>query len=94
VWQMRRSAGRTRGFFRGYAHLEKHVGASGMIERLEPVEQWFWLRDGMFGDWEASRRFYRLQRVYGVPVWRSALRAGALTVVWYGVARWQYRNTS
>lgn len=40
------------GFFRGFAHLEKHWGTNGLIERLEPVEQWFWLRDGLFGDWE------------------------------------------
>ncbi|VGO14626.1 hypothetical protein PDESU_03191 [Pontiella desulfatans] len=40
------------GFFRGFAHLEKHWAANGLIERLEPVEQWFWLRDGLFGDWE------------------------------------------
>jgi len=40
------------GIFRGYAHVEKHYGRQGVIERLEPVEQWFWLRDGMFGDWE------------------------------------------
>ena len=40
------------------------------------------------GDWEASQRFYRLQRVYGVPMWRSALRAGAVTLVWYGLAKW------
>ena len=40
------------GFFRGFAHLEKHWGSNGLIERLEPVEQWFWLRDGLFGDWE------------------------------------------
>jgi hypothetical protein len=44
------------GFFRGYAHLEKHYGADGgLVERLEPVEQWFWVRDGMFGDWEYNR---------------------------------------
>ena len=41
--------------FRGYAHLEKHIGDTGLIERLEPVEQWFWVRDGMFGDWEYNR---------------------------------------
>lgn len=40
------------GFFRGYAHVEKHFSDSGLIHRLEPVEQWFWVRDGMFGDWE------------------------------------------
>ena len=40
------------GFFRGFAHLEKHFGDKGELVRLEQVEQWFWLRDGMFGDWE------------------------------------------
>jgi len=50
------------GFFRGYGHLEKHFGDDGAVLRLEPVEQWFWVRDGMFGDWEynteaASGRF-------------------------------------
>jgi phage gp29-like protein len=40
------------GFFRGFAHLEKHWTSGGLIERLEPVEQWFWIRDGLFGDWE------------------------------------------
>jgi len=40
------------GFFRGFAHLEKHWTPGGLIERLEPVEQWFWIRDGLFGDWE------------------------------------------
>ncbi|QHI70480.1 phage portal protein family protein [Tichowtungia aerotolerans] len=40
------------GFFRGFAHLEKHWTPGGLIERLEPVEQWFWVRDGLFGDWE------------------------------------------
>jgi len=40
------------GFFRGFAHLEKHWTPAGLIERLEPVEQWFWIRDGLFGDWE------------------------------------------
>lgn len=35
------------------------------------------------GGWEASRIFYRLQRAYGIPVWRSFLRAAAVTVAWY-----------
>lgn len=43
------------GVFRGYAHLEKHFGDGGMVTRLEPVEQWFWVRDGMFGEWEYNR---------------------------------------
>ncbi len=40
------------GFFRGFGHLEKHFGPSGLVTRLEPVEQWFWVRDGLFGTWE------------------------------------------
>ncbi|MEI6168026.1 MAG: DUF935 family protein [bacterium] len=43
------------GFFRGYAHLEKHFAPSGMVTRLEPVEQWFWVRDGIFGTWEYNQ---------------------------------------
>ncbi len=37
------------GLFRGYAHLEKHYCGSGLIHRLEPVEQWFWVREGCSG---------------------------------------------
>jgi phage gp29-like protein len=38
--------------FRGYAHLEKHYGKNGEVTRLEPVEQWFWCKKGMFGEWQ------------------------------------------
>ena len=38
---------------------------------------------------EASKRFYALQRSYGVPIWRAGLRATAVTVYWYAWARWQ-----
>src|ERR1035437_10086023 len=41
--------------FRGFGHLEKHFEPSGMVARLEPVEQWFWLREGMFGAWEYNQ---------------------------------------
>lgn len=41
--------------FRGFAHLEKHWepdGNGGLeIRRLEPVPQWHWCRDGVYGDW-------------------------------------------
>jgi phage gp29-like protein len=43
------------GLFRGYAHLEKHFASSGLVTRLEPVEQWFWVRDGLFGAWEYNQ---------------------------------------
>ena len=41
--------------FRGFAHVEKHYGADGDVIRLEPVEQWFWCRKGMFGEWRYNR---------------------------------------
>jgi len=45
-----------------------------------------WMRGK--GYWAASRRFYELQRAYGIPIWRSALRSGAVTIVWYTWSRW------
>ena len=42
--------------FRGFAHVEKHYGDGGEgVIRLEPVEQWFWCREGMFGEWTYNR---------------------------------------
>lgn len=41
--------------FRGYAHLEKVYAAddpAAAIVRLEPVPQWHWVRDGLYGAWE------------------------------------------
>ena len=42
--------------FRGFAHAEKHWSDDGSaVIRLEPVEQWFWCREGMFGEWSYNR---------------------------------------
>ena len=42
--------------FRGFAHVEKHDAEDGNgVVRLEPVEQWFWCREGMFGRWTYNR---------------------------------------
>jgi phage gp29-like protein len=41
--------------FRGYAHVEKHFTDGKKFSRLEPVEQWFWCRRGMFGEWTYNR---------------------------------------
>lgn len=38
--------------FRGFAHLEKWYGASGEVIHLEPVPQWYWVREGINGAWE------------------------------------------
>lgn len=40
--------------FRGFAHLEKRYQGddpSAAVVRLEPVEQWHWGRDTVYGDW-------------------------------------------
>jgi phage gp29-like protein len=55
------------GVFRGYAHLEKQFEASGLVSRLEPVDQWFWVRDGMYGAWEYNHNAVS-GRTRGVPI--------------------------
>jgi hypothetical protein len=38
---------------------------------------------------EASRRFYRTQRAYGVEAVRAGARAVGVTVAWYAWLRWR-----
>ena len=40
--------------FRGYAHLEK-VYVDGRLKELAPVDQWFWVRQGIYGTWQLNR---------------------------------------
>ncbi len=84
------------GIGRGFAHVEKHYGASGLVERLEPVEQpssrlrryavpwWFWIRDGMFGDWEYNENAVSGRRK-GIPIERDDF------VIWTSRSRWRRR---
>ncbi len=37
--------------FRGFAHLNKHRNPDGDIVHLEPLDQWNFVRDGIYGDW-------------------------------------------
>jgi phage gp29-like protein len=45
--------------FRGFAHVEKHVAAGGEIIALQPVPQWHWCRDGIYGDWKFQENALR-----------------------------------
>lgn len=38
--------------FYGFAHLEKHYDEKGDTSRLQPVPQWHWVRDGLYGAWK------------------------------------------
>ncbi len=55
--------------FRGFAHLEKVYQGDDprqSIVRLEPVEQWHWVRDGLYGAWEYNAEARQTSR--GTPV--------------------------
>ncbi|MFU8894013.1 MAG: DUF935 family protein [Luteolibacter sp.] len=41
--------------FRGFSHLEKVRGADGNLTELAPVDQWFWVREGIYGTWQLNR---------------------------------------
>lgn len=55
------------GEFRGFAHLEKVQDARGVITELRPVEQWYWCRNGLNGDWQYNRDA-RPGRTVGEPI--------------------------
>lgn len=37
--------------FRGFAHIQKHRNTDGDVVHLEPLDQWNFVRDGIYGDW-------------------------------------------
>ena len=41
--------------FRGYSHLEPHINADGDPFHLNPVEQWYWCREGLNAPWQYNR---------------------------------------
>jgi phage gp29-like protein len=44
-----------RALFRGYSHVEKiRAGYGSLVSRLEPVEQWFWVKPDRRGDWRLN----------------------------------------
>jgi phage gp29-like protein len=41
--------------FRGFSHLQKHRSPDGDVLHLEPLDQWTWLRDGLYGPWAYNK---------------------------------------
>jgi len=41
--------------FRGFSHLQKHRSPDGDIIHLEPLDQWTWVRDGLYGPWAYNK---------------------------------------
>lgn len=41
--------------FRGFARLEKVTDENGDIIELASVDQWFWVRQGLYGAWQLNR---------------------------------------
>lgn len=59
--------------FRGFSHLEKIMGISGgvpMVTELRPVEQWYWCRNGLTGEWQYNADA-RPGRTLGAEINRS-----------------------
>lgn len=40
--------------FRGYAHLQILTDETGQVSRLDPIPQWFWVREGVDGPWRLN----------------------------------------
>lgn len=41
--------------FRGFTHLEKVEDENGDVVEFAPVDQWFWVRKGLYGTWQMNR---------------------------------------
>ncbi|MDP3850107.1 MAG: DUF935 family protein [Luteolibacter sp.] len=41
--------------FRGFTRLEKVLDGDGDIVELAPVDQWFWVRQGLYGAWQLNK---------------------------------------
>jgi phage gp29-like protein len=52
--------------FRGYSHLEKHF-KNGQVVKLQPVPQWHWCRNGLYGEWMFQEDALR-GGIAGVPI--------------------------
>ena len=63
------------GSFRGFAHLEMLEDEEGNVIELAPVDQWFWVREGLYGQWKLNRDAkFGLNRGDVVPLPRFIIR--------------------
>lgn len=61
--------------FRGYSHLEKVTDAAGRVVELAPVDQWFWVRGGLYGRWQYNpTASFGAARGEDVPLERFVIR--------------------
>lgn len=63
--------------FRGFAHLEKvYQGDNpvGPVIQLLPVEQWHWVRDGLYGAWEYNAAATQVSRGLSIDLRHFVVR--------------------
>lgn len=56
--------------FRMYSHVQPHRDDNGDVVHLEPLDQWNWVRDGMYGAWKwnPSATMTSFGSVVGEPI--------------------------
>lgn len=65
------------GEFRGYAHLEKIYegdNPQASVVELLPVEQWHWVRNGLYGDWKYNPAATQIARGQSVDLTHFIVR--------------------
>lgn len=85
--------------FRGYAHLAvgDFAAPASRSLRLEPIDQWWWVREGLYGGWyynpQASMTTYRS---LGEPVDESRyiIRVEPRSLVWLSILKFLRANQS
>jgi hypothetical protein len=79
------------GLVPGLRRLHRRLGdllAHDLLPALPALRHDFDCRIGKNG-WQTSRRFYRIQRAYGVGAMRAGMRFAGVTAAWEGWLRWR-----
>lgn len=86
--------------FRGYSHLavsQSPVGSGQNVVRLEPVDQWWWVRDGLYGGWyynpDAQQTTYH---ALGEPIDETewVIRVEPRSLIWLAILKFLRANQS